>query len=90
MSKKKKTEERLKGALQTIKEQSERLLSLQDELLKKEAVAAYFEISLPTLDAWRKKGIIKAMQVGRVIRFSRAEVVATFSRLKEEGGLFNA
>jgi hypothetical protein len=69
---------------EVIREELESILSnrlengkVWDELLSRQDVAALFGITLTTVDAWSKKGILVRYEVERRIYFKRSEVEKT-------------
>ena len=45
-----------------------------DEFLTKREVAAYFQVSTKTIEAWTESGWLKSYRIGNQIRFKRKEV----------------
>lgn len=45
-----------------------------DELLARKEVCSQLNVSYPTLERWRKKGLITAYSVGAKVRYMRSEV----------------
>ncbi len=46
----------------------------QEEFLGRRDVANIFKVSLVTIDAWRRKGILKPYKIGKRILFKRSEL----------------
>jgi excisionase family DNA binding protein len=55
-------------------------MTTQDKLLTKKEVADKFGITTRTLNRWRNRGVIKAVVVGRVVRFRPDDVQAVIHR----------
>lgn len=53
-----------------------------DELLSRTETARLLGISLPTLHAWTKSGIIKAYRIGSRIRYKKAEIESSLKQIK--------
>jgi excisionase family DNA binding protein len=47
-----------------------------DTLLTRRQAADLFRIATRTLDRWRARGLVRAVTVGRVVRFRRADLRA--------------
>lgn len=44
-------------------------------LLTRQEVAKWLDISLPTLHAWTKNGILQAYRIGNKVRYKKSEVL---------------
>lgn len=62
-------ETRLSELLKTVKPQPE------TQLLTRQEVAKWLDISLPTLHAWTKSGILQAYRIGNKVRYKKSEVM---------------
>lgn len=49
------------------------------ELLTRKQVAELLKVSEPTVDSWRKKGLIVAIKIERVVRFKRSDIEELFN-----------
>ena len=47
---------------------------MSDEYLTIHEVAERLRVSVPTLQGWRRAGLLRGFVAGRVVRFHRAEV----------------
>ena len=57
-----------------------------DELLDKLRVALWLVVSVGMVDVLRRKGKLRAIKVGRKVRFERAEVKRYLNSEREGGG----
>lgn len=67
---------------QIIKDEISCALTLQspvivDDLLSRKDTAKYFGITLPTLNAWEKRGYIEATRYGSRVYFSKSQILKT-------------
>lgn len=56
-----------------------------EELISRTDVAKQLDISLPTLDSYVRKGIIKGYRFGKHIRFKKSEVLDCLKEMKGYG-----
>ncbi|MCB4807135.1 helix-turn-helix domain-containing protein [Tamlana sp. 62-3] len=54
----------------------------ETELLTRQTVAEWLSISLPTLHAWTKNGILKSYRIGNKIRYKKNEVLTALQTIK--------
>lgn len=47
----------------------------EDELLSRRSTAEYLGVTLPTLNAWEKKGYIKAKRIGARVYFMKSSLM---------------
>lgn len=53
---------------------------MTDKLLTKKEVAEKFGVTTRTVNRWRNRGLLKAVVVGRVVRFRPDDVEAVIHR----------
>lgn len=53
----------------------------ETELLTRHTVAEWLSISLPTLHAWTKNGILKSYRIGNKIRYKKNEVLTALQSI---------
>jgi excisionase family DNA binding protein len=49
--------------------------SYDESLMTREETARLLKVSLPTLNEWTKKGILRSYRLGNVIRYKKEEVI---------------
>ena len=69
----------IKNSLSEIKEF---LQNRPVEIMKREAVAKFFGVSLTTIHDWVKKGILTKHQTGHLVYFKRSEVERALVEIK--------
>ena len=52
------------------------------ELMTRQEVADFFQISLVTVHDWTKKGILSCYRIGHRIRYKRSDIVKCFEEYK--------
>lgn len=52
------------------------------QLMSRKEVARFLDISLPTLHAWSKNGILTSYRIGNKIRYKKHEVLEALQALK--------
>ena len=52
------------------------------ELMTRQEVADFFQISLVTVHDWTKKGILSGYRIGHRIRYKRSDIVKSFEEYK--------
>lgn len=53
----------------------------ETQLLTRHEVAKWLSISLPTLHAWTKNGILKSYRIGNKIRYKKSEVLTSLQSI---------
>ena len=56
--------------------------SSTQELLTRHEVAALLQVSLPTLHAYTKQGLIKAIRLGRLVRYRKGDIEAAMKEVR--------
>lgn len=56
----------------------------ETHLLTRQEVAKWLDISLPTLHAWTKKGILQAYRIGNKIRYKKNEVLDSLQSINHK------
>lgn len=51
-----------------------------DKLLTRKEAAARFQVTTRTLDRWRRRGLLRTVAVGRVVRFRQDDLTAVIHR----------
>lgn len=51
-----------------------------DKLLTRKEAAATFQVTTRTLDRWRRRGLLRTVAVGRVVRFRQDDLMAVIHR----------
>lgn len=64
---------------------SESITNQMDDLLTRKEAAKILRISLPTLNYWTKKGIIKAKRINSRVRYSESDVKAALQNYNKYG-----
>jgi excisionase family DNA binding protein len=54
----------------------------ETEYITRKQAAAFLGISLPTLNDWSKQGIIPSYRIGSRVRYKKAEVEASLSKVQ--------
>lgn len=57
-----------------------------DTFITRQEVADMFKITLPTVHAWMKAGILKPYKIANKTRFLRGEVLAAAKDISQKGG----
>jgi len=71
-------ENRLKEIQETVTPQPD------THLLTRKEVAIWLDISLPTLHAWTKKGILQAYRIGNKVRYKKTEVLDSLQTINHK------
>lgn len=56
----------------------------ETQLLTRKEVAKWLDISLPTLHAWTKNGILQAYRIGNKVRYKKNEVLESLQSINRK------
>ena len=54
------------------------------QLLTRQEVSKWLDISLPTLHAWTKNGILQAYRIGNKVRYKKSEVLTSLQSINHQ------
>jgi predicted site-specific integrase-resolvase len=61
-------------------------LETEEPLYTAKEMADFLKVSQPTLDTWRKAGVIPCVWQGYIIRYERAKVLEALRKVQRKGG----
>jgi DNA-binding transcriptional MerR regulator len=61
-------------------------LETEEPLYTAKEMADLLKISQPTLDTWRKKGLVPCVWQGYIIRYERGKVLEALRKVQRKGG----
>ena len=57
-----------------------------ESLYTAKEMARLLKVSQPTLDSWRKQGVIPCIWRGYIVRYERSKVLAALRKFQRKGG----
>ncbi|PQJ80980.1 hypothetical protein BTO18_10380 [Polaribacter porphyrae] len=54
----------------------------QETLISRKELSQYLKVSIPTIHAWDKKGILKPIKIGTRIRYLKSDVEKILNQVK--------